>query len=228
MSPKDPEVVEPLSDAEWNELRKFSGLPDEARASIDGVIRFLHKAPSLQHPRIAPTRLAGKAITSAKKAFSRLPTILDRLIETRAYRSLVRPLEFGPDNNVSGIVLSRDELTRLREEVRALADMLEVAEKRLPKFKPGRHAGHLGEAIRALNELMLEATGKAMNTAKHGTGDKIDFVTFVRKVTKKARMRVKDSTIRNEIKEANPFRRPRRRKMKSLGKKVSRKNRNVA
>src|SRR5579872_5046408 len=171
-------VRSPLSDEQWSEIQHISRLPHDARAGIAEIIQFFRNRPQRVHPRVGAALNASEALRIAKRELASAVSVINQLIETRAYTYLRRPL--GPPSNVSHAIMTRDELARVRNQLAEITRLIvSVAPPR--RLETPRRKDHLSDGVRDLHHLVLHFTGVQMNTAKRPANG-IDWVKFVSKV----------------------------------------------
>jgi hypothetical protein len=68
--------VPALIDADWAELQRLSGLPDDAREAVAEIIEFLRAKPSLQHPRKRSVCRPARSLIRRQKSVCQTPSKL--------------------------------------------------------------------------------------------------------------------------------------------------------
>jgi hypothetical protein len=193
MGQRDDRTVEQIFDEEeWQRLRKVSGLPDNYRTDVEDVVRFLRDKPSLKHPFAAESQQDRENNRNALEALHNALPAIDRLVQSGA-GYVFRPLTVGPDNDADA-VSAKGDIAKLHNLMKRVADDLKYSERRLPYVRPGRFTAHLTQAVRTLNEIAFNATGRSLNQKKKSRSG-ISLSEFVLQVCRKADASLKIETI---------------------------------
>jgi hypothetical protein len=134
-----------FNEEDWETLKRLSGLPDEARSDVEGVVRFLRKRPSLKHPFSTELQESRENIRKAIQSLDRASKDVHRLIRRGAH-FVFHPLETGPDNMATAVGCEQ-EINNLYDSIERSKDDLEYSERLLKHAPPGRIKNHLTVAV---------------------------------------------------------------------------------
>jgi hypothetical protein len=174
-----PTVAQNITDETWLELKQLSGLPDDARGGVERIVLFVLERPPLKHPLVTELQVSRKNLRKAVECLDCAAASLTALIECGAHY-VFQPLAIRPSNDAFA-VSTPWEIERLRDQMVELVSNLKYSERRLKYAPPGRHKEHLPMAVRFLDELLIERTGRPLDQKKRSK-DGIDLSRFALQV----------------------------------------------
>jgi len=139
---KDERQRHPLSDQEWDKIQRASGVPSEARSSIESAIRT-YRTLQAMGSAITPAKIRGKLRRLRNQAKELLKSFEDALGHDDVYLALVSvgPNEWHPRSREQRKDLAEHYRTeKAKAELNALIDWLEQSDRALSRRKPGPSA----------------------------------------------------------------------------------------
>jgi hypothetical protein len=201
-----------FDEEEWHKLKGLSGLPDSARSEVEDILGFLRAKPSVKHPLATELQNSRKNMCKTTKSLNRALRDLNDLIRS-GVGFVFHAMEPESHNGVYAVA-SKHEVTCLRDLMQRVKSDLEYSERRLKYAPPGAPLSHLSIAVGALNDIVLEGTGRPLDQKKTDR-DGINLSEFALKVCQKAQPSLKIGAIVNLIKELQSARSRRRQRKQS-------------
>jgi hypothetical protein len=196
-----------FNEEDWETLKRLSGLPDNARTDVEGVVRFLREKPSLKHPFSTELQESRENIRKAIQSLNCASKDIDRLIQMGSHL-VFHPLEAGPHNSATAVG-SEHEIQNLRNSMERIRSDLEYSEQRLKYAPRGRIHEHLSVAVKQLNAIVSEATGRPLDQKKSNR-EGVNLSEFALRVCRTVQPKLGIKTILNLIKRSQASRRKRR------------------
>jgi hypothetical protein len=195
-----------LSNEQWTDLKKKSGLVDDAREEVEEVIRFLRLRPALRqkHPLLIELQTARCEIAAVRKTLRPALEGVGALARSPA-RAYIR-LPVGPSpskSNLSETVpIETPDIPKLHHDLQTLDQALKYSILAMPNDRDSarRKKEHLHIAIESLNSVVLEHTGRLLSQAKKKTKDELDLKQFVIDVCRIAQPGINDKTVVKHLK----------------------------
>jgi hypothetical protein len=171
-----------LTDKAWDEIAKRFKLGPEARHPIEGAISFFEVAESTLDPSNSPA--------STKQALQNMADLADELGEG-LQRLLSNPLALvslrqatSAKGDFESAMDNRTAQTVFAAEIAALEQLegfLRAAIENIVQAKPGaaRQAIRIAMFVKALDEIMLQFTGRHLRRDSKGQATGRDFVATV-------------------------------------------------
>jgi hypothetical protein len=161
-----------LSDRNWEKIEKASGLPSEARSSIESVVRVYQ---TLQETGfgLMPARIKEKLRRLRSQASELLEGFEEALGHDDVYLALVPvgPNEWHPRNLEQREKLAEHHRTeKVRADLNALIDWLDRSVQALPDRKPGPSADraeHVYVFVEMFDTEFHHYTKKRLTLSKH-------------------------------------------------------------
>ena len=188
-----------VSDEQWAELQRLSGLPPEARNRVAQLI-IIYRNWKNSPPDLPPAQTRSQLEQTAKQA-DHLITSIDQLYD---------------NDTAFGVLIDRKgwDLVRLdtfSEELRHFCYLLVGARGRLGKrSKPGPANENLFGLVWSLAAILFEETGVELSLSKkrHGPAHEQNVAEFIFKVVRIADpdLKRKDHTIHNVIRKVTEHR----------------------
>ena len=170
-----PRPDQAISDEKWRVLRQLSGLPDDARSDVEGIVHFLREKPSLKPALMTELQTARENMRNAIKSLVETDTSLAALLKC-GVNLIYHPLKVDGNNDARAIG-RKQEIITLRKLIGEIKLDLEYSERQMPYVSRGRPKSHLPLAIGSLNDLLLEKTARPLDQRKRRKG-KIDLIQF--------------------------------------------------
>jgi hypothetical protein len=170
-----------LNDEEWKALMRLSGLPDAARAEVDGLMSFYRKyrmhelAPSPAKIQRALKRIAKEAsamlrsideIKQSDGLYSAFAGLTDKHILSVAGRGQVFVRVNKKGRQHGDCQIFDQELSSLGDALRRFHDRLDDARAGLAPRKRGPQREAMGILVEQLNVMLIEQTGRPISRAK--------------------------------------------------------------
>jgi hypothetical protein len=192
-----------ISDADWNEIRKHSGLPPQARSEIGSIIAFYTAS---QRAFSRPPNATKKKLEQARKAASELRLILREfvdesfLVDVATHNALASarigwPASIAPDQQLQA---TPHLLKQRQHDLWLMEQWFADAQNRIAKGSSGakQKASSIFLLVCDLDETLEQYTGKTISRSNNR--NERDCVAYV-----SAACRIADPTIgRGSIKEA--------------------------
>jgi hypothetical protein len=154
-----------LTDKDWQDLRKPSGLPDSARNEIENIIRFLPDDSPNQNPWSGRMQDARLAMTDARIKLRKAIKSLNSLRKTEA-PSFMEKLHPAGGNVIGWLDSSRPKIIVALEAIDDLLGSFPKDESVIPHAPSGRSRSNLRVALEQLNGLLLKTTGRGLNQSQ--------------------------------------------------------------
>jgi hypothetical protein len=166
--PVDIQVIIP--DEKWAVLKKYSGLPDEARPIIDEIITLYREHRPSEREAASPAALRSQILV-ARKQLEKLVINISRLGHTEDTVDAISLTCTGRTQKER----TRTALKLIGKEIRELIRLgshLKHAEQLIPKSTPGPRSHVLHFTINLLNAVLIHYTGKKLTrgTKEHSRG----------------------------------------------------------
>jgi len=156
-----------ITDEDWLEIEKLSGLPPQARSEIDemiGYCRELRCDASRKYKDLWFDKLSAvmEVETASKKALD------DMIGQPDFFKALAMGLDGQVQIPDKELQLIREWLKRTSKQKQRLLDWYREAQNRVHHFRTGQRTGRtaLVELVTRLNEPLLHHTGKRISAGK--------------------------------------------------------------
>jgi hypothetical protein len=183
-------VLTPLTDKQWTDLQRLSALPDKARIGVDWAIAYYRECRrDEQGPSASEAR---ERLHAIEKLATALSEALNEITETERL--------FEAVSGKSDQKKCRKEIEKLHKLVATLTRRLRDARMNIHVDRRGPKRDALGQAINHLNLLLIDHTGRPLNTFKKNS-DGYGPSEFAIQVMKIADKSVKLSAVLNKIRQ---------------------------
>lgn len=191
-----------LTDEQWNEIARHSGLPSEALLEVSRVINYYRDAQTLADARRRPSDLRAEIDRLRENAESLKVSLAGIFYDVDLFSAVIlsrRPATGWPPRTgpmAEGIVQQR--IVSTLYELQRLSDWLVLARERIPRGKPGakRQSSPAYVAAERLDWILAKFTGKNLvRSRKRG-----DTTGYVRAVLSVADPHIGNGTIAEAIK----------------------------
>jgi hypothetical protein len=162
----------PLSDQQWDMIKKASGLPADARSYIESSIGS-YRAWQEERPAVLPAKIKEKLRKLRNQAGELLKGFEEALGHDDIYPALVpiQPNEWHPRNFEQRKELAQHHRTeKVRADLKALIDWLDQSERALSRRKPGppaEDAQNVYLFIDSIDNALRDFTNKRLTRSDH-------------------------------------------------------------
>lgn len=158
----------PLTDGQWKEIVRASGLPDAARSYIGRAVMSYRLAGRAISPTPSETR---RALAKLQKQALALHTKLEKLLQDYPLAVVVLSLALGPQQDFPDAMSKRAANVRLSislSELQSLAKWLGAAQLGIAKGKTGAAAQskRIQFLVSALDYILERFTGRGFSRTK--------------------------------------------------------------
>jgi hypothetical protein len=171
-----------LTNEAWKYISEQSGLPPEARPSIDSTIAFCRVAETALKPEFSPA-LTKKALAEASVQAKQLRTRLQNLV-INPLVLVGLTLTMASKEEFSKLMSDRTGEAIIDAQIAALAQLersLKTASAKIARARPGatRKAKSLVMLVKFLDEILFEFTGRHVTRGRKGKATGHDYIAAV-------------------------------------------------
>jgi hypothetical protein len=194
-----------ISDTEWTELKRLSGLPVEARVDIEDTLAFYRKYSRIEADLPPPASLQEDLRDMAKKA--RRVRLMASLFPTKLEKFKAFSSVFPGEDAKSKQEAAKKILSAVEQVLATLSERLDAAAAQtIGPGKTGRKKSILWITINALNVFLFHYTRKKLNRVRRYTIAGEGTAEFAIRALKLADKNLTDTKILNAIKNhVEPF-----------------------
>jgi hypothetical protein len=176
--PGDPYTI---SDAQWAEIARYSGLPPNARSLIGKAIALFHEVDKAGHFTSAQTRKQLRELR--KETLAVHSKLVELMANPRAHFALTVPIA-EPGTRPEPRLQAQQRLESQLENLQRLARWFGLAEDRVDGMKPGanRKAMNVHWLVGMLDTILKEHTGQKISRSVKRKNTTRDYVSTVLKI----------------------------------------------
>ena len=161
-----------LTDEQWAEIARYSGLPSEARSEIVQVIDHYRSQQAHSEARKMPAELRAELDRLRKNAEALVVNLAEGFHDPDFYSALIfsrRPsIGWTPRTGPVADEVALQRIMSAVRELQRLSDWLVLARARVPRGKQGakRRSGPAYIAAEILDQILAKHTGKNLTRSK--------------------------------------------------------------